>query len=244
MALKLVKKKKNITKNTKNKAKTTKTTAKKVQKVLSAFILDKSGSMFVRQQPTIDGFNEYLQTLKDDQGADYLFNLTLFDTDVTTPYTGEPLVNVAKLGEATYKPAGNTALYDALGTTIRKIEESLTSTKVDKVLVVVLTDGQENSSSQYSRERIFKLIKEKEALGTWTFVYLGCDKDAYAAGMNLGIAPGNTFKYNPTDLKGTMHYVGATSAAYSSSDTSNTSDISKFGPASKSVRNQSGTSKQ
>jgi hypothetical protein len=84
------------------------------QRVLVNVILDKSGSMSTKVQDVIGGFNLYLDELAKEPAVDYGFSLTLFDTVVEMKYKAAPLSKVAKLDDATYRPSGNTALFDAI----------------------------------------------------------------------------------------------------------------------------------
>src|ERR1700722_10478875 len=85
------------------------------QRVLVNVIRDKSGSMSPKVQDVIGGFNLYLDELAKEQSVEYGFSLTLFDTVVEIKYKAVPLAKVAKLDDASYRPSGNTALFDAIG---------------------------------------------------------------------------------------------------------------------------------
>lgn len=194
------------------------------------FILDKSGSMESVRRATISGFNEYLQTLKRD-GNKYSFTLTLFDTAITRPFVNSTINNVDNLNEETYQPNGGTALYDAVCGTIRNVSEK----KGQKVINIIMTDGEENSSKEYTQDDMKSLIKERENKGNWTFVYLGANQDSYANAQKFGFSKMNTSNFNATG-KGvqvmmatlstnTRAFAGndtlATSAFFSASDQSN-----------------------
>ena len=171
--------------------------ATSLPKILVNFVLDQSGSMDSIRDKTIDGFNEYINGLKKDSNAVYLLTLTLFDSDsrnrprVKQPYTVAPINEVKPLTEDTYRPDGGTPLYDAIGNTVKLVE----NTPVDKFLCVVLTDGHENASQDFSLPELKKLIKEKEATDKWVFVFLGANLDITKAGMATGFASANTAVY-------------------------------------------------
>lgn len=161
------------------------------------FILDMSGSMTNVWDATIDGFNEYVQGLKND-GSDYRISLTIFDTVVENPYTNVPIEKVKELTRKVYHPRGATALYDAVCSTVNKVHESANSN--EKHLVVIMTDGEENSSREYSSKDM-KALKEKlTAEGNWTFVFLGANQDAWATAQNWGYDQMNVASYNSTTL--------------------------------------------
>lgn len=158
------------------------------------FILDKSGSMSSVREATISGFNEYIGTLKKDAKADYEFTLTLFDTKITRPFIGENIKAVDELTATEYNPDGNTALYDAVCSTIRGVKEK----KGQKVITIIMTDGQENASKEYTEKDMKALITEREAQGNWKFVYLGANQDSYAVAQKYGISHGAISNFNAT----------------------------------------------
>jgi len=168
------------------------------QRVLVNVILDKSGSMSTKVQDVIGGFNLYLDELAKEPAVDYGFTLTLFDTVVKKRYTAVPLAQVAKLDDSTYRPSGNTALFDAIGDTVQTVDTN----GFDKILTVIMTDGEENSSHEWTLQAIRELIRSKEAAGNWTFVFLGANLDAFAQGINLGVPIANSVRYDPANYQG------------------------------------------
>jgi hypothetical protein len=168
------------------------------QQVLVNVILDKSGSMSTKVQDVIGGFNLYLDELGKEQAVDYGFSLTLFDTVVEMKYKGVPLASVAKLDDSSYRPSGNTALFDAVGNTV----QTVSTEGFDKIITVIMTDGEENSSREWTLHAIRELIKSKEAAGNWTFVFLGANLDAFAQGTNLGVSVANSVRYDPANYRG------------------------------------------
>ena len=164
-----------------------------------AVIMDKSSSMGGIQEATIDGFNEYIDTLKN-KGGDYDVTLTYFDTETEQAFIKVPINKVKKLTKKDYQPNGMTALYDGVGQTVDALKK-----KVEKdtpVLVVVITDGGENSSTEYTQNNIAKLIKEQEKAG-WTFVFIGANQDSWATAQTFGLtSKANVVNFNATE-KGT-----------------------------------------
>lgn len=156
-----------------------KTTPKKL--VLVNFILDKSGSMSTVKSATISGFNEYIQNLRNDKKVDYKLTLTLFDTKVEKLYDAKPLKDIKNLTEDTYGPSGMTALYDAACHAIKEVKNEK---NYKRVITVIMTDGEENSSVEYTEETFKKLIDEKR---DWTFAFLGANQDSYAKAQRYGI---------------------------------------------------------
>lgn len=164
------------------------------QRVLVNVILDKSGSMANKLKDVIEGFNAYLDGLAKEDKVDYLFSLTLFDTQVAYRHVAVPLAGVQKLNEKTYLPGGNTALNDAIGITVRKVEAD--RPQVDKVITVIMTDGEENSSREWAHDAVRSLITQKESEGTWTFVFLGASLDAWEQGRRYGVPLANVAQYD------------------------------------------------
>lgn len=156
-------------------------------------ILDKSGSMGNTERATLSGINEYLQTLAKD-GNHYHVTLTLFDTVVTKLWKSRVLDKDLKLTPEQYSPGGMTALYDAVCSTLKNVSDE------GKNLVVIMTDGFENSSKEYRRTDMKRIINDLQATDRWTFVYMGANQDAYAEAANYGIPTANSVTYNATNI--------------------------------------------
>jgi uncharacterized protein YegL len=164
------------------------------QRVLVNVILDKSGSMASKLTDVIEGFNAYLDGLAKEDQVDYLFSLTLFDTQVAYREVARPLSSIKKLDARSYVPGGNTALNDAIGITVRKVDAD--RPLVDKVVTVIMTDGEENSSREWTLDAVKALIDQKEKEGIWTFVFLGAAPDAWLQGRSFGIPAANVAQYD------------------------------------------------
>jgi len=169
-------------------------TPAKAGRTIIAYALDESGSMEACQEAVRSGFAEFLATLRRIAGADRAaFFLVKFNTAVLPVHRGLPLAAVPDLTPETYQPGGMTALYDAVMQVVRGVDQELTAE--DRVLVIVHTDGQENSSHRHAKADVAEAIKEREARGTWTFVYLGADQDAWSESVGLGMAGANAASY-------------------------------------------------
>ncbi len=166
-------------------------------------LIDQSGSMAGTRQSTVDGINEYVNSLKED-GGKYKVSLTMFDSignselRLDKPWDDLYIDDVPELKLEDYNPSGMTPLQDAFCTTLKSIKDR----KDQKYLFVVLTDGAENTSKEYSAEDMKKLKAEKEKQENWTFVYLGANQDAFATSANYGFTTSNTSNFNSTH-KGT-----------------------------------------
>lgn len=174
-----------------------------------AVIQDKSHSMTKLRDSTINGFNEYVSSLKDDKSDDASLTLIQFDTSYNVRYANKPVARVADLNVDTYVPDGMTALYDAIGRAINELSRSDGSH--ERKLVVIMTDGQENASREYDFDKIKALIEKKQESGNWTFVFLGAGIDEFS-GRKLGIPTGNVMSYDSTPHMHTNTYSGLASA--------------------------------
>lgn len=188
-------------------------TSKKLKKdTLVSFVLDQTGSMYSCRDVTISGFNEYVQTLKDKKVPGLRFSLALFNSEETEVRHNAVVINqVHKLNEQTYVPSAVTPLYDAIGQAIRAAEKK--AKKNQAVLMVIMTDGYENASEEFTQKTIFSLVKEKEKAG-WAFIYLGANQDAWDIGRTIGFRFGNVRTYDTGKTVGTFAALAMSNCAY------------------------------
>jgi uncharacterized protein YegL len=150
-------------------------------------ILDRSGSMACIRHDMEGGFDTFIgdQTALPGQCR---VTLVKFDDVVELVYEGLSVRRVPKLQ---LEPRGATALYDAIGLTLDAVSTRLHRTPEEarpaRVLVVIITDGCENASHTYDRNRVFSRIRKKRDVDGWEFVYFGANQDAYAIGHSMGI---------------------------------------------------------
>lgn len=170
-------------------------------------VLDKSGSMAAVQGETINGFNEFLQDQKKAPG-DANLTLMMFDTRDELLHDGVPIQKVPELTEVDYQPSGMTALYDAVMHAIHSTGKRLAAMpekdRPGKVIFVIMTDGEENSSKEFYRNpsAVAAKIKHQEDKYSWNFVYIGANQDAFAVGGQLGVRSSMIANY-VSDSKGT-----------------------------------------
>lgn len=188
------------------------------------FVLDKSGSMQSIQADTIGGFNSFLEEQKQAEGL-ALLSLTLFSTSFDVRFVARDIREVPMLGSAqnTYRPSGGTALFDAIGTTIKGTEEWLKNHDFNgKVITVILTDGEENSSKSWHANEhpvvgdpwdVNGLISYKQNEG-WEFIYLGCGRDAWSTSRVFASSIGvnNSYNYAGDAASNRQTYAGMSSA--------------------------------
>ena len=167
------------------------------------FILDRSGSMNGLESDTIGGFNGMLEKQKA-ENENVSVTTVLFDDRVDIIHDRFPISIVRPLTEKDYYVRGCTALLDAVGESIHKIEnveEHLPEDyKAEKIIFVITTDGHENSSKMYSYTQIRKMIESKKAVG-WEFLFLGANIDAVGEAEKIGISRNRAVTYE-NDSKG------------------------------------------
>ncbi len=164
------------------------------QRVLVNVILDKSGSMASKLNDVIEGFNAYVDGLAKEDQVDYLFSLTLFDTLVAYRHVAIPLANVKKLDPKSYEPGGNTALNDAIGVTVRKVDAD--RPQVDKIITVIMTDGEENSSREWTHDAVKALIELEGKRRRVDIRISGGRSGGVGSGKSYGIAAANVAQYD------------------------------------------------
>ncbi len=166
--------------------------------VLVNFIQDRSGSMSSVWAETLSGFKTFVEDLqqKGKEGdIEYLFSLTVFDTVIDMPLVGVPIadVNVDKL--KAYPPRGATALFDAVGSTLDAIDKNATAKSAEKIICVIVTDGFNNSSREWTKDALNQAISDRLDLGNWTFTYLGTQPETWDESMSIGLSMGATAGY-------------------------------------------------
>lgn len=197
-----------------------------------AIILDRSGSMGSVRESTVTGFNEFIKKQRE-VGGDVSVKLVQFDHEYDVVFD-KPLADVPEFTQANFVPRGNTALYDAQGKTIVTIGQELAampeSERPSKVIVMTLTDGEENHSREYTLKAVSELIKGQQEKYGWDFVFLGANQDAVKTARAMNIRPQSAMTYssNPTAMRASMtmasnyvnasRTVGAMNAAFSHND--------------------------
>lgn len=167
-----------------------------------AMVVDASGSMSSVYKSTLDGFKEYVQDQKADKSDETFMTLVTFNTHASVNASAAPIESINDdLKHYGYSPNGGTALYDGISYGVSELERTLEPD--DSALVVVITDGYENSSRETTQKQVLDLIKTKENSGNWTFAYLGADQDAWANAQHMGFTRGQTMSYSSAETVGT-----------------------------------------
>jgi len=197
----------------------------KNKKTYYLLILDKSGSMGSVINETVNGFNEQVQLIKDLQykypEQKIFVSLVTFNNEISEDMLFANAGEIKELkqvdfysrnkkipdeyGTVTYAPRGMTALYDAIGKSVKKLKKRIKhEIKNDEAtaVVVILTDGHENSSKKYTYKDIRKMIGKLEKSDNWTFSYLGATPDAVDIAKSLNIKKHNSMSFVKEDMKG------------------------------------------
>lgn len=165
-------------------------------------ILDKSGSMHSIKDDTIGGFNQFINEQKNQEGKATL-TLVQFNTSTEVTIESQDINDIEELTSESFIAMGGTALLDAVGNTIQntkvRISKQEAKDKPDKVVFVIITDGGENSSFEYTKDLIQKVVKEAEERG-WGFIYLGADQNEFDEARRLGINVTAVSGYNKGNM--------------------------------------------
>lgn len=160
-------------------------------------VLDRSGSMTSCREEAENGLNHFIKEQQKAQGYAY-FTLVKFDDKYEVAYNG---VNIQEVEKCTLEPRGMTALLDAVGKSINETGERLSKMEEDKrpglVVFVIVTDGQENSSHEFTKSQIKEMIEKQQTEFSWQFTFLGANQDAFAEAAGMGISAISTMTYSP-----------------------------------------------
>ena len=167
------------------------------------FLLDRSGSMGGIEKDTIGGYNSYIDSQR---GKNVKVTTILFDDKYEVLHNREDVDNIKKLTNKEYYVRGCTALLDAIGKTIREMEDK----NPNKVIFIITTDGYENASTKYNKSQIKELISVHK---DWKFMYIGADIDSYSEGRSLGIKDEFIANYKKTDRGISKLYNALTTAS-------------------------------
>lgn len=182
-------------------------TTKNLKKMELVFILDRSGSMSGLESDTIGGFNSVLEKQRKNKTGQINVTTALFDNEYELLHSKIPIQEVKPLTEKEYFVRGSTALLDAIGKTISQVKAEQnklkTKEKSGKVLFVIITDGMENASKEYTINTVKKLISEQKEKENWEFLFLGANIDAIKTAESFGIEKSKAAQYK-SDSTGTQ----------------------------------------
>ncbi len=171
------------------------------KKVYNLVILDESGSMNAIKPAIIGGFNELVQTIQAGQRnfpeqRHFVTLVTFNGTGVRTLLDRQPVDTLPELSASNYRPDSLTPLYDAMGFSLKALEEATSGETDAWHLVTVLTDGAENASKEYTGQHVSRLVGTLGE-GNWTFTYIGANHDVMAEASKMNIT--NVLDFEATD---------------------------------------------
>lgn len=160
------------------------------------FVLDESGSMYNSANDVIGGFQKLVEEQKAEKDGECIISLYRFSNKVTNDYIGKPVNEISNLE---YSPGGCTAMNDGVGTAIDEIGKWLSdmdeAERPSKNIIVIMTDGQENCSREYTFDSVKYKIQHQEEKYNWTFIYMGTNlldlKDANRLGIKMRSVSGS-----------------------------------------------------
>ncbi len=178
---------------------------------------------------TIAGFNTNLKTVQDLEiefkEQEYAVSLTFFNEQVSPVIKNAKSSSLNPLTRMSYMPSGSTALLDAIGKSIYDIK-SVYGSEIEQdlasVVLIIITDGQENASRFYTYHDIARMIKELDATERWTFSFLGADLDAIHTSRMLNIRNENVMSFSKENYAGMMDNVSDSMREYSVNKASGT----------------------
>lgn len=166
-------------------------------------VVDRSGSMQSMRAELVDGLNVFIGEQKKtsgEQGIPTRVSVIEFDNKIETLVDDVPIDQVPTFDCSHFVPRGMTALLDGIGRMISMLEDRVPFGRLPvqtAPIVVILTDGMENASQEFSRSRLFDLITAKRELG-WKFTFMGANQDAIAVGQSYGFSGGSCVTYAAT----------------------------------------------
>lgn len=182
-------------------------------------IIDKSGSMDALKNETISGLNNFIKSQQAEESA-CNFSLVQFNQELSPTIVRRPIKQVATLQPNDYQPNGYTALYDALGITLKKAMETIftlpAELKPNKVMVFIITDGLENASRHYSKAFVQDLISKLTTNNKWEFEFFGANINSYAEAENIGVTreKANNWEFNKNGVDGMMNSMSEKASAF------------------------------
>jgi len=182
-------------------------------------IVDRSGSMNKIYNDTIGGLNSFLQSQRAVEG-EAVFSAVQFDDKYEQVVTGIDIQRVTNFTPGyDFMPRGSTALYDALGRTITAIGARLKAlseeARPERVMVVIVTDGKENASEEFTKKQVFDMIKHQTDVYKWDFTYIGANQDSMQSGAAIGIAASKTMDYSHTGVGARGAFAAASNYTHS-----------------------------
>ena len=180
------------------------------------FVIDESGSMQGSNADVIGGFNSFIEKQKTENSGKITVSLYKFNNLVTRVISNKAASKIKLLTDKDYTPSGFTALYDAIGQAMHETDKQLSSQpdneRPDKVMMVIITDGEENASKEFSAKAIKSAISTHESLLNWSFIFLGSGLESFKDAEALGIK--NRANAPQYKLKSNINHVAESSIMF------------------------------
>jgi hypothetical protein len=190
-------------------------------KTIYHFVVDQSGSMAGMENQTIEGFNTQLKTIKklkeEFPQNDYIVSVTYFENEVFDVIRFGKVEDIPLLNRENYNPGSSTSLLDAIGQTIYSIEKKFgNEINEDKatVVLVILTDGYENSSRRYTYEQIAKDIDRLNETNKWIFTFLGAGINAQSVTNRINIRSKNVASFERAEYSAVLEKISRSVRRY------------------------------
>ena len=182
-------------------------------------LLDRTGSMHSIEKDTIDGFNTFLN---EQRGLPGRATISLVQFDSEDPYeeiySFEDIHTAPELSSETYSPRGTTPLYDAIGKAINDVQHRTSledKNAPDKIAFVIITDGMDNASIEYTKDMVKNLVEDKQNNENWQFVFLSADLDSIVDVGNMGFCGQSVMAYD-ANAKGVHSMYASVSSSIAS----------------------------
>jgi len=160
-------------------------------------VLDRSGSMHNIREQAVNNYNDQIRGFKkiseEVKDGELKVSLISFNSDVYEHLWAVPANEVKECAQGDYIADGWTAMLDAMGYGIEKLMQTTDCENPDNVyMMIVISDGEENSSKHYNNGKLFEMIDSKQRSGRWTFTFMGCsEQNIRQTVVDLGIPIAN-----------------------------------------------------
>jgi Mg-chelatase subunit ChlD len=176
-------------------------------------IVDASSSMSPLTKSTISGVNEQIDSIKqlekEHPNQSYYMSFIHFNNVVTVEYTDRSASALENISEKNYNCNGMTALLDAIGVGVRDLNQKISdkvSSGLATAVVVIITDGEENSSIEFDGKKIKSMIEELQETKNWTFTFVGANIDSISTAKNYGINVNNVMQFSADEISNKKVY--------------------------------------
>ena len=184
-----------------------------VQKVHISIVLDRSGSMESCRADAVGAVNSYLRQVREDEAMEARLSLVIFDSQsIDTIRDRVAVKSCPELTLDEYQPRAATPLLDAVGYSVGILD--CLSDKDERRIMAIMTDGLENASREYTREKLRSVLDRKQKEEGWLVLYLGAGHDSWSQASQIGIAPSHAADFSVNALDETANVLHAAGKRY------------------------------